>query len=113
MVDTDPVKVQNNVHLKHSNRLVTAQLNINSYRNKSASLSTMIKYYVELLLISEIKTDSSFPTAQFHIDGYTIPRRDKDENGGGLLFYVREDVLSTLWKTDSKIEAFFCRVKYK
>ena len=73
----------------------------------------MIKYYVELLLISEIKIDFSFPTAQFHIDDYTIPRRDKDENGGGLLLYVREDVLSTLWKTDSKIEAFFCKVKYK
>ena len=67
----------------------------------------MIKDYVDLLLISETKIDSSFPTAQFHIDGYTIHRRDRDENGGGLLLYVREDVTSALLKTDSEIEAFY------
>ena len=63
----------------------------------------MIKDYVDLLLISETKIDSSFPTAQFHIDGYTIHRRDRDENGGGLLLYVP----SALLKTDSEIEAFY------
>ena len=107
LVDIDPVKVLNNIRQKHSNRLVIAQLNINSLRNKFASLSTMIKDYVDLLLISETKIDSSFPTAQFHIDGYTIHRRDRDENGGGLLLYVREDVPSALLKTDSEIEAFY------
>ena len=67
----------------------------------------MIKDKVDLLLLSETKIDSSFPTAQFHIDGYTIHRRDRDENGGGLLLYVREDVPSVLLKTDSEIEAFY------
>ena len=105
LVDIDPVKVLNNIRQKQSNRLVIAQLNINSLRNKFASLSTMIKDYVDLLLISETKIDSSFPTAQFHIDGYTIHRRDRDENGGGLLLYVREDVPSALLKTE--IEAFY------
>ena len=56
--------------------------------------------------MSETKTDSSFPTAQFNIDGYTIHRCYRDENGGGLLPYVREDISSTLLKTDSDIEAF-------
>ena len=67
----------------------------------------MIKDYVDLLLISETKIDSSFPIAQFHIDGYTIHRCDSDENGGGLLLYVREGVPSALLKTDSEIEAFY------
>ena len=71
-------------------------MNINSHRNKLTLLSTMIKDYVYLLLISETKIDSSFPTAQFHIDSYTIHRRDRDENEGGLLLYVREDVPSAL-----------------
>ena len=105
LVDIEPVKVLNNIRQNHFNRLVIAQLNINSLRNKFASLSTMIKDYVDLLLISETKIDSSFPTAQFHIDGYTIHRRDRDENGGGLLLYVREDVPSALLKTE--IEAFY------
>ena len=102
LVDIEPVKVLNNIRQNHFNRLVIAQLNINSLRNKFASLSTMIKDYVDLLLISETKIDSSFPTAQFHIDGYTIHRRDRDENGGGLLLCVREDVSSAFLKTDSE-----------
>ena len=105
--DFDPVRVMDNIRQKHSNMLVIAQLNIDSLRNKFALLSTMIKDYVDLLLISETKIDSSFPTAQFHIDGYTIHRRDRDENGGGLLLYVREDVPSALLKSDSEIEAFY------
>ena len=80
LVDIDPVKVLNNICQKHSNRLVIAQLNINSLRNKFALLSTITKDYVNLLLISETKIDSLFPTTQFHIDGYIIRRRDRDEN---------------------------------
>ena len=97
----------NNICQKHSNRLVIAQLNTNSLRNKFTSLSTMIKDYIDLLLISETKIDSSFPTAQFHIDGCTIHRRDRDENGDGSLPYVREDVSWAILKTDSEIEAFY------
>ena len=93
--------------------MVIAQLNINSLRNKFAWLSTMIKDYVDLLLISETKISPSFPTAQFHIDGYTFHRRDRDENRGGLLFYVREDVPSTLLKTDSEIEAFYVELNVR
>ena len=99
-----------NIRQKHSNWLGIAQLNINSLGNKFASLPTMIKDYVDLLLISETKIDSSFATAQFHIDGYTIHRRDRDKNGGGLLFYLREDVPSALLKTDSEIKAFYIEV---
>ena len=62
----------------------------------------MIYYYYQ-----ETKIDSSFPTAQFHIDGFTIYRRDRNENVGGLILYVREDVPSTLLKIDSEIEAFY------
>ena len=80
----------------NSNRLVIAQLNVSSLRNKFTSLFTMIKDNTDILLISETKVDYSFPTAQFHIDGYTIYRRDSNENGGGLLLYIRDDFPSTL-----------------
>ena len=49
----------------------------------------MIKNNVDILLISEAKIDSSFPRAQFHVDGFTIYRCDRNENGGGLLLYMR------------------------
>ena len=51
LVDIDPVNVLDKICQQHPNRLVIAQLNINSLRNKFASLSTMIKDYVDLLLI--------------------------------------------------------------
>ena len=60
----------------NSKRLVIAQLNFNSLKNKFTLLSTMIKDNVDIILISENKTDSSFPTAQFYMDVYTIYRCD-------------------------------------
>ena len=68
----DPSKVLYNIRQKHSNRLIIAQLNINSLRNKFSTLSAMIKNNIDILLLSETKIDTSFPTAQFHIDGFTI-----------------------------------------
>ena len=73
----------------------------------------MIKDNVDILLISETKTDSSFPTAQFHIDSHTIYRRGTKENGGGLLFYIRDDVPSTLWKIDLNFEAFYVELNIR
>ena len=73
----------------------------------------MIKDNVDILLISETKIDSSFPTAQFHIDGYTIYRRDRNENGGSLLLYIRDDVPSTLLKIDPNFEAFYVELNIR
>ena len=67
----------------------------------------MIKDNIDILLISETKIDTSFPTAQFLIEGFTIYRRDRDANGGGLLLYVREDIPSTLLNIDCSIEGFY------
>ena len=80
----------------NSNRLVIAQLNIKSLRNKFTSLSTMIKDNV-----------------QFHVDGYTIFRRDRNENGDGLLLFIRDNVPSTLLKTDPNFEAFYVELNIR
>ena len=45
-------------------------------------------------MISETKIDNSFPTMQFHIEGYCIYRLDRNKYGGGILVYVREDIPS-------------------
>ena len=68
---------------------------------------------MEILLISETKIDCSFPTAQFHIDGYTIYRRDRNENRGGLLLYVRDNVPSTLLKINPNFEAFYVELNIR
>ena len=91
----------NNVRQKNSSRLIIAQLNINSLRNKFDSFSQMVKDNVDILLISETKIDSSFPTAQFNMNGFTTYRHDRNINGGGIILYVREDIPSSLLKIDN------------
>ena len=63
-------------------------------------------------MISETKIDNSFPTMQFHIEGYCIYRLDRNEYRGGILVHVWEDIPSKLIPMQSSsIEDFFIRVK--
>jgi len=55
---------------------------------------------VDVLAIGESKIDSSFPDAQFLVDGYRLYRRDRTTNGGGVLVYVRADIPSRRIKRD-------------
>ena len=81
--------------------MIIAQLNINSLRNKFDSLVQMLHNNLDILLISETKIDSSFPTAQFQIEGYTTYSLDRNANGGGM-----EDIPSTLLNSDMSTESF-------
>ena len=64
-----------NVRLKNMGRIILANLNINSIRNKFDQLKTIIKDNVDILILTETKIDASFPEAQFNIDGYCKPFR--------------------------------------
>ena len=62
-------------------------------------LEKLIKDNIDIFLISETKLDSSFPSWQFVIKGYSTPfRLDRNQNGGGLLLYVREDIPYKIFK---------------
>ena len=95
-----------NTRLKSPHKLIISQLNINSLRNKFDSLVQILHNNLDILLISETKIDSSFPTAQFQIEGYTTYRLDRNTNGGGILLYIREDIPSTLLNSAMSIESF-------
>ena len=89
------------------NRIVLAHLNINSLQNKVNLLADQIKGNVDVLAISETKLDDSFPAGQFKIPGYVSPFR-LDQNGGGILVFVREDIPVKFLSSEEKpIEAFF------
>ena len=97
-----------------TDRLIFAQLNINSLRNKFESLQHIINKNIDILLISETKIDSSFPSAQFHLEGYATPYRlGRNANGGGILLYIREDIPSKLLNTDLSIEGFFVEIRLR
>ena len=56
-------------------------------------LSSMLKNNTDILMVSETKLDSSFPQAQFRMEGYAPPfRYDRESYGGGILLFIREDI---------------------
>ena len=77
------------IKLKNINGISIGQININSLRNKFEFLNSMVNGFVDILLITECKLDDSFPTAQFHMQGYSSPfRLDRNSYGGEILLYV-------------------------
>ena len=83
----------NDVRIKNINRLIVAHLNINQIIGKFNSLQEIIQGYLDILAISESKLYQSNPTSMFDIVGYTQPfRRGRNNNGGGILVYVREGI---------------------
>ena len=81
------------IHIK-----ITIHTNVNSLRNKFQMLEELIKDKIDIFVASETKLDSSFPSGQFVIKGYSTPfRLDRDQNVGGLLLYVREDIHVRFW----------------
>ena len=79
------------------NKLIFAQLNINSIRNKFEFLAKDRASNVDLLIILETKTDNSFPKSQFQITGFCEPfSTDRNIHVVGILFHVREDIPAKL-----------------
>ena len=96
------------------NRIVLAHLNTNSLRNKLDLLADQIKGNIDVLAISETKLNDSFPAEQFKIPGYASPfRLDRNQNGGGILVFVREDIPVKFLSSEEKpIEAFFFELNF-
>ena len=81
---------------KHPKNLFFGQLNVNSIRNKFESVQEIVQNTFDIFLVCETKIDSSFPNQQFCIPEYRIFRKDRNARGGGLLFYVNQDLNSKL-----------------
>ena len=99
------------IRIKNANRLIIGHLNVSPLRNKFQMLEELIKDKIDIFLISETKLDSSFPSGQFVIKVYSkIFRLDRNQNGEGLLLYVREDIpckISKEYTPEKPIENLF------
>ena len=77
----------------------------------------MIRGNIDILLIAENKTDTSSPSTQFQIDGYTAPYcLYRNANGRRMLLYARNDIAcKVLGNTDfgGEIEAMFVQFTVK
>ena len=97
-------------------KLFLGHLNINSIQFKFDGLKFITGNKIDIFLISEIKLDDSFPTAQFLIEDFAAPcTRDRNSKGGWLLLYIREDIrLKRLsCKTSYNIETLIVEINLK
>ena len=67
-------------------------LYVNFVRNKKGAVQELITNNIDICLLSETKIDESFPNQQFNISNYKTFRRDRNKHGGGLLFYINENI---------------------
>ena len=76
---------------------------------------SLIKDNTDFLMISEIKLDQSFPTNQFMTNGFSAPfRLDRNDKGGGIILYIREDIQSRIVSTESsQVEGFFVEINLR
>ena len=65
---------------------------MNSISKKNELVQEIIQNTFDIFLVCETKIDSSFPNQHFCIPGYRIFRKDHNGCGGGLLFYVNQDL---------------------
>ena len=96
-----------NIRKKHSNKIIMAHININSLRNKFDMLTNSVTEYIDILMISETKLDNTFPYALYHLKDFSNPYRlDRNCHCGGILVYVRDNILYNLVKLDQNFDNF-------
>ena len=91
----DSLKTLKSKNLRNS---FISYLNINHLRNKIIDFRHILQQIdLEYISISETKLDEQFPDTQFKIEGYHHPpfRRDRTRHGGGLMAFVKSDIIVT------------------
>ena len=72
-------------------------LNINSLPIKFNQLKELATKYVDILVLTEIKLDNSFPNSQFLVNRFSEPFRiDRNRSGAGLIIYFGDDIQNKL-----------------
>ena len=107
----------NAIKNKSLNNVLIGLLNVNSFSGKFASFKTIISGKVDIMIIVETKLDDSYPTSQFFMNGYSRPfRLDRDQRGGGILMYIREDIPCKVLESHylpSNIEGIFVELNFR
>ena len=71
-------------------RVIICHININSNRNKFEPLVSFTNNNLDIHMMSETKTDDTFPDSQFLLEGFSVPYRlDCTAKGEGILLYIR------------------------
>ena len=81
---------------KDIKNVIFEHLNLSSLQNKFFSISELIKGEVDIFLINQSKVDESFTNNQFAMSGYKFIRRDRNKFGGGIAFYITDQLTSLI-----------------
>ena len=97
------------------NCIIIAHLNINFIRNNFDLLANQIIGNVDVLVTFETKLYASFPIDQFKILDFSTPfRTDRNQYGGGLLVFVREDIPAKhLSSENTPIEGIYVELNFR
>ena len=108
-VNSISVRSIRDVRKRNLKRIILGHLNINSIRNKFDLLVDQIKGNADVMIISKIKLDESFPNGKFKIPGYALlcRRLDRNQFGGGIVVFVREDIPSRVLTLNKFVESLF------
>ena len=84
-VNTEEVsQILRQCRIDNLNNVIIAHLNVNHFAKKLDMIKTIIPGYVDIIIFGETKLDSSYPTSQLLMDGFSKPyRQDRNCNGGG------------------------------
>ena len=83
----DPRIILNQMKSKNIYRPIIGHININFLDGKFEALKLLVESAIDILVVSETKSDASYPVAQFKINGFGAPfRLDRNKHismGGG------------------------------
>ena len=85
------------LRIKNGNKVFIGNLNINSLPNKFDQLKELILKFVDILVITETKSEGTFLTSQFLVGGFSEPfTLDRNKNRGSSMIFFPEDLPNKL-----------------
>ena len=114
--DLNPLSVVKNLRLKNVNKTIIGQINIKSISSKFNQLKELVLKHVDILVVCETKLDETFPSSQFHLDGFSLPYRLDRNRNGGVMIFVKEDIPSKLLTKHNfprDIEGLFVELNFR
>lgn len=93
--------------------LRAAHLNIRSLCGHYAELCTLLKNKpLDILALSETWLDDTVSDEEVAINGYSLVRNDRNRTGGGVMIYVRENIMYTVnGHPTTKLEAISIHIQ--
>ena len=110
------LEILKKIRINNVNKVLIEHINFNSIKNKFDMLSNMVKYNVDILMVSETKLDYFFPQTQFRIEECAyLFRYDRNSHGGGILLFIRQNIpVKLISITPLKdFEGFFVELNFR